>query len=292
MVKMGRMRGLAPLFVLLLLTAPARAESTAEVRIQCPGLTREERDELSARLSLALRAGKDKSPRSVLVACDGPEVSIAWNAPPLELLRVRHKLGVVEDVLEAVDARLSKRPVPLPEPAIEDYEPTPGRRVFRTGGLGLGAIAEPLPFGLSLGPRWDVAVAAGALAVNLGESVRFGKVDTGPYSSFGFQLDFGLSWGAPFDPDAWFGARAGAGVDWFSIHGEREDVGTRTHSALMLSLGPRVATEAAGLSLWLGLDAVVRPNPQEFGAPVNVTLPRWSGALSVGAVLLVDDLER
>jgi hypothetical protein len=286
--------GLAAVFVL---TAAPRvnAQESTDIRLQCPSLGATEREELAARLALALRAAGGAAPRSLLVACDDTEVSLAWDAPPLELVRVPVRFGTVEDVLDAVDARLagSKEPTaPTPELPVHAYEPTPGRRVFRTGGLGIGGTLEPLPFGVSAGPRWDVAVAAGAIAINLGEAVRFGGVSRTPYSSFAFQLDFGLSWGAPFDPDAWFGAHAAGGAEWFSVHGADEDIGTRTHAAAIFSMGPRVATEVGGLSLWLGLDGVLRPAPQSFGSPVNVELPRWSGSLSVGGVLLVDEITR
>ncbi len=283
---------LAAIFVLAAAPA-ARAQEAADIRVRCPDLAAAERDELAARLALALRAAGDDAPRSLLVACDEDGVSMGWDAPPLELMRVSRRFGTVEDVLDAVDARLARgRTPPPPEPPVVGYEPSRGHRVFRTGGLGIGGTLEPLPFGVSAGPRWDVAVATGAFAINLGEAVRFGGVSGKPYSTFGFQLDFGLSWGAPFDPDAWFGARAGGGVEWFSVHDNDETIGTLTHSAPIFSLGPRVATEVGGLSLWFGVDGVLRPAPQTFGSPVDVALPRWSGTLSVGGVLLVDEIAR
>ena len=87
------------------------------------------------------------------------------------------------------------------------------------GGLGFALVgeywSEPVDFGL--GPRVEVGVGSGALALVLCETLRFGMgsdVDTLTFDTQG-----GLAWGAPFQPAHRFGLLLLGGLEWFTEFG-------------------------------------------------------------------------
>jgi hypothetical protein len=239
---------------------------------------------------------------------------IVWEGEQTERLKVEEGPNLVEALLDTVEeqlARQSERPEPA-DPAAEDkprspppaspLELPPLDRPLRprpesddsassvsartppasVGGLGFAVVGEywsdPVDFGL--GPRVEVGVGSGALALVLCETLRFGMgsdVDTLTFDTQG-----GLSWGAPFQPAHRFGLLVLAGMEWFTEFGGD---GLQTESTPTLMVGGRVSQRSGGVAFWAGIDGIYR------FSELNAGPLRFTPLLSVGLLLLVDSEE-
>ena len=161
------------------------------------------------------------------------------------------------------------------------------------GGLDLGVTFEPLPapLGAAIGPRLQVGVGSGAFAVVLGETLR---LDTAaPFNALVFDVQGGVSLGAPYAPDYRVGAVLLAGWEWLSAFGEGAGPdGLQTDSSPTLSLGLRTSLRLGAYSPWLGIDAIYRIDPPSLGAPFAAHTERFSVLGTIGIVLLVESSRR
>lgn len=297
---------LAIFLALASLAGPAEAGSGGPVvKITCDRLGEEQADELASRIHLTLAAGRGESelPRTLVVACDDAQLWVIWDGPPAEILRVAPGPSSTEAVVEAVEARLRRGPpppppdpeqprpgpearaVPAPDSASERRTPRLARH-FTHGGVSLGTHTEvlPPPFSPVVGARLDVGVGiAGALAFVLSESARFGSAPAGP--TFGYDMNAGVAWGAPFDTLHELGARASLGVDWVS---SRSTDGTASRSTGVAELGVTGALYSRDYALWLSVGSRYRMKPQTFGSPTDLELPHFSAFVALGGAVLVD----
>ena len=291
---------IATILVASSICAPAWA---AEIDFDCARLDAKAKDELSARVRLALRSA-EFPPRSLLVACDAERAWIVWDGPPLELLQVDPDGSLVERALDTIEKRLREgpaRPSSKPrgdahgsvrwghdeptweKPASRASEPSP-RHEHATGGLGVGMSGEysAKPLRPSVGPRLDVGVGWRNFSFQLGESARFGK-SAGGDSTFFYDISFGGGWGAPFARELPVGAVLSMGVEWFNV-------ASHTVSSGIGSLGLRAALPVGPLSLCIGVDGRFRFKSQYIGETVDVLVPRFSVLGLVEGVLLVDPM--
>lgn len=135
--------------------------------------------------------------------------------------------------------------------------------------------SEPVDFGL--GPRVEVGVGSGALALVLCETLRFGMgkdVDTLVFDTQG-----GLAWGAPFQPAHQFGLLLLGGMEWFTEFGGD---GLQTESTATVTVGGRISQRSGGVAFWVGADGIYR------FADLNAGPHRFTPMLSLGMLLLVD----
>lgn len=275
----------------------------AEIDMDCPRLDAKAKDELSARVRLALRSA-EFPPRSLLVACDAERAWIVWDGPPLELLQVDNDGSLVERALDTIERRLREgpaRPAPKPrpkpkkparwghdeptfeKPAPRPVEPSP-RHEHATGGLGLGMSGEYLkePLQSCYGPRLDVGVGWRAFSFQLSESARFGRTVRDD-STFFYDISFGAGWGAPFARELPVGAIVSTGVEWFNV-------ASHTVSSGIASVGLRGALPFGPLALSIGVDGRFRFASQYVGETVDVSTQRFSVLGLVEGVLLVDPM--
>jgi hypothetical protein len=297
----------------LFVSAPRTAAAVfPDVSVECERLSPGQDDEFLARLRLLLRtADPEALPEKLQAECSARAAWIVWEGEQTERLKVEEGPNLVEALLDTVEeqlARQSERPEPA-DPAAEDkprspppaspLELPPLDRPLRprpesddsassvsartppasVGGLGFAVVgeywSEPVDFGL--GPRVEVGVGSGALALVLCETLRFGMgsdVDTLTFDTQG-----GLSWGAPFQPAHRFGLLVLAGMEWFTEFGGD---GLQTESTPTLMVGGRVSQRSGGVAFWAGIDGIYR------FSELNAGPLRFTPLLSVGLLLLVD----
>src|SRR5690606_23212725 len=151
------------------------------------------RDELRARMRLAVRSAAGGSPFAVRLECTDRDATLVWVAAFEERIPVDESSGLIEGTLDAIDRRLSvrdpkPRPPPPPRPEPPPEPPPPPRR----GGVGLGLALEFAP--ITGGPRLDFGIPIGPLNVVAMQSLRRAPSDTWLVGGEG-----GLGWGAPYD---------------------------------------------------------------------------------------------
>lgn len=287
--------------VALVLTASGPCHAT-EVRVGCDRLSREQQEELRARISLTLRAG-DAPPESIWVACDDAGVWVTWVGPPSEVLEVAAGESVIDGVIAAVERRLAAPPA-TPPTAREDearkpppraaraasrqVDPVPRRRLFRVGGLGLSLSSELLtaPLAPTFGPRLDVGVGMGPIWFSFQEAFRYGSAEP-DFQTESIDVALGLGFGAPFDRKWPFGVAAFAGADSFIVHTGRRNVGSATLSSGVAGVGARGAVTLGEFALFAVLDGRYRFAPQSFGSPIDLDLPRFALNAGLGCALLI-----
>jgi hypothetical protein len=282
-----------------------------DVSVECDRLGPGEDDEFQARLRLLLRtADPNELPAELHAECSARASWILWKGKETERLKVEEGPNLVEALLDTVEERLGRRPEREgPPPSVEEKTPAAGpdsplelppldqplrprpesdesasSGSARTppasvGGLGFAVVgeywSEPVDFGL--GPRVEVGVGSGALALVLCETLRFGMgsdVDTLIFDTQG-----GFAWGAPFQPEYRFGLLALGGMEWFTEFGGD---GLQTESTATLMIGGRLSQRSGGVAFWAGIDGIYRFS--ELNAGPN----RFAPLLSVGLLLLVD----
>jgi hypothetical protein len=292
----------------------ATSHATA-LGLGCDRLDAEQADELSARLRLLLQTWPGDPPARVTLDCRErlATISVVGSTTVRETVDESH--GLVEGVLDAVE-RIAEReaavraafarkpseatPAPPSDEAAESDEsassepgePLPAAapaasRSAHAGGVGVGATLEvaPAPVGMLLGPRLDVAVGSGPVAVSLSESLRWGS--TGEHRLRAFDVTAGLGYGAPFVADHLLGAQLQLGVEWLSVGVDR--LTRLTEASTMAALGLRGAQQLGPLSLWVGLDLRLRFRQLGLAPPVGARLARVAPQLSIGGVFLADD---
>lgn len=291
---------IATIFAMTSICAPARA---SDVDLACARLSPGQADELRARIKLILRSATD-APRSILVACDAQRAWVVWNAPPPELLETPGDGELVEALLDAIEKRAQRSPhaeAPAPKPRARPVPtsphetPTWEQRVppveppkpfVESGGMGLALAGELLrgPLGSALGPRLDIGVGWGPWSLQLTESARFARTDTGS-SALLYDLGAGVGWGAPFSRKHPLGAALLGGSEWLHVHGHTVTTG-------FAALDLRAALPVGPLSIALGVEGRARFSPQSVSERESVEGPRWSGLLFLGGVLLVEPSSR
>jgi hypothetical protein len=294
----------------LAVASAARAQSAAELLIDCPELGRAQADEFRARARLLINSSRaPHQPGRVQLRCttEGTELVLDQS----DVAPVDRRQGIVEGALDALEAALERgsvranagqpssrvdvrrargatpahaeAPGDLPSgPPVENAthwrERSAGRvRPWAIGGLGLGFELEPLPTPLDVGtgPRLDVALGAGRVALVASESLRL-AVGREPDAKL-LDARAGVGFGAPFASGEHWGAVALVGLQWLVLPGRDQTLQTHT-----LGLALRSATELGPTNVWLGLDGLLRTSPQRSEQGTPIALPSASVVLCVG----------
>jgi hypothetical protein len=141
-------------------------------------------------------------------------------------------------------------------------------------GLTVEALPKPLDFGI--GPRLDVALGAGRVALIASEALRL-AVGAEPDAKL-IDAQAGVGYGAPFGSSEHWGVAVLLGLEWLVLPGR--DRTLRTHT---LGLAVRSATELGPTNVWLGLDGSLRTSPQQAEDGTRIALPSASLLLCTGA---------
>ncbi len=304
----------------LLILGVVLCASTARagvILVPCERLSPVERDELRARAALLFLAAAAEG-IDVSVECTDRRAWLVWREFLTERVAVDEAPGLIEGTLQAIDARLQARaagyeravipPKPKPptslaagdreSPALtqpsfdapldtgRSSEETPREKPRGIGGAGLAMSGESWRQALGVGPRLDIGVSTGPVAISITESLKFGKLEGRQLQLLDTQL--GIAWGAPFHPEYRFGVTALFGAEWLYSWGGQGEAG-QANMAGIVSLGGRAALPVKSLALWLGLDLRYRLNRSGLGSPTSIELPRLGAIVSLGGFLLVDE---
>lgn len=311
-------RGACSWVVLTLVVARPASGTPVELKVECAALTREQRQELDARVRLLLHGAPAPSLQTVEIDCSDASgvvtlrfIDHVRSMPlPAEGQPVERVLLAIEQLLAEEDSTTGApppastphpevrerppAPSPSPQPAVVPLAemeaaraPTPAPRQAETiGGAGLGVSVErwPDPANVAVGPRLDLAWGKGSWAATSFESLRFGSSPDDSLLSFDALL--GVAWGAPFAAQR-AGAVLAVGGEWFSAGSSARPTGQRTSSSFVVDLGLRWAEPLGAAALWLGADGRFRVRPPELPEPISASLSRWSVIVSLGGALTV-----
>ena len=296
--------------VAVLVTTLSLTALAADVEVRCARLDGEAAAELRARARLTLRAAPEP-PRAVALECGGGEAWLLWEAAGSERLSVDESAGLVEGALRAIEQRLDRdegRDAPTeeltvtsrpgeslalaadPEPTFERTAPrSEAARDRHAGGVAAGLDLEPRSSAPALGPRLDLGVGVGKVALIATQALRLGTTD----ATYLFDTRLGFGWGAPFAVRRWFGVEAFGGVQGLSGVGrEVTTPGRRSDSTLVLGAGARVALMRAVVAPELGLDLSWRTRTLKLDEPYDLELSRWQVGMSLGVAYRVTAAER
>jgi hypothetical protein len=298
---------------LLAVSSPARAQSATEILIDCPELRPAQADEFRARARLVINSSQaGRQPRRVQLHCTFEGIGLSLDqaaAAPVD-----KRLGIVEGALDALETALERgpagadtarksaqvdaprgRPTPLPartrrgtrserpDGSAERRRRARAVRPWAIGGLGLGLTFEPLPAPLDfgIGPRLDVALGAGRVALVATEALRL-AVGPEPDAKL-LDAQAGLGYGAPFASGEHWGAAVLVGLQWLVLPGRDQTL--RTHT---LGLDLRSGTELGPTNVWLGLDGVLRTSPERSEDGRRIALGSTSVVLCVGGFFVAE----
>jgi hypothetical protein len=302
---------------LLAVSSAARAQPATELVIDCRELRPDQADELRARARLLIDASPTgRRPQRVQLSCTAQGLELLLDQT--DLVPVEGRQGIVEGALDALEAALQRRSVPAKtdqQPSPVDAGPhhqtslparaRPGRAVsasppvqraqprrehaaegvrpWAIGGLGLGLNLEPLPEPLdsALGPRLDVALGAGRVALVASEALQI-AVGPEPGAKL-LDAQAGVGYGAPFASGEHWGVVARVGLEWLVLPGRDQTLQTHT-----VGLALRSAMELGPTNAWLGLDGTLRTKPQRSEDRTLIALPAFSVALCVGVFFLAE----
>lgn len=289
----------------LVTSSPAPGQTGPAISVQCPALGPDQSDELAARARLLISSSPSSArPNEVALRCSADRAELYLDGTSAGPIDRRH--GLVEGALDTLESALepSARPSgPGAEPAAPrtpelprsrrdppgaaDVQPGPAkehrRKRLAAGGIGPGVAFEPLPAPLDadIGPRLDLAIGVGQLALFASESLRF-ALGSGTDAEV-FDAQVGIAWGAPFEPSASLGVLGLVGLQWLALADGRQTLRTPTVAA-----GLRTALGAGPAAVWVGLDGVIRTRPQRSESPTPIAMDSASLVVSVGGFLLAD----
>jgi hypothetical protein len=306
--------GTSLVFSLLTSSAPAWA---ATVDIQCPRLVDPARGELEARARLFLTSA-DMESATIGLECDANNAWLVWTDGTKTLIDPRTNLvegtlDAIEDRIArakrassraggpgagaagasggegpagAEDASPTKPPTSAdtpPEEASLRAPPAPLERsgIDLEGGVGLALLSEfwTGAYSAGVGPRLDVGVGVGRkLAIVISEGARFAVGSGSSGQMMAFDLQAGLSYGAPYQIRSGFGAV-------FFVGAERLAAGALWVWSATASLGARASIATGPLDAWFGIDGMLRSDTIETGQPRAAAVPHLSAILSIGCFL-------
>jgi hypothetical protein len=308
---MARMRPFldaASYWAIALLLVPSTAQG-ASIAVHCPAVPPAVTAELQARVDAVL-TNTPLSSATLGLDCDLSGTWLVWVDGSRAL--VDQQPGLVQGVLLLVESRLAwdrnaaSHPTtvtsgatdqgtgpnlevsPNEVPPNEDEVPptAPKRRSRGTeGGVGVATMAE-LWSGTSavgIGPRLDVSVGPpGPVAIVIGEGMLFGLGSSGPAQVTMFDLQAGVSFGAPFKTRKGFGGVLMFGAERISASNAATDVSGLWEWTAIVNLGARASVQLESANIWFGADAILRTSEFETGSSRPVHIPTTSFLLSIG----------
>jgi hypothetical protein len=269
---------------------------------------------------LLLNAAAAQRPTGLVLTCS--DSAARWHAAGSDWrsVAIDEQDGLVEGALDALQERLrslaDEAAVDVAPPSVEEQAESPRPRSEPSkplepppapapraptdvptgpiGGVGLGIATERWSaFGnWALGPRLDLGVGRGALALRLYESTLLSHtavagVEDG-YRLLLFDVGASVHWGAPFVPGAPLGAHAGLALEWFAARGAPSAPRVDTRFVPEARLGAVAALPFSRFSLWGGIDGAYRLSDTTLPVPVARGLPTASITASVGALVLAN----
>ena len=281
----------------------AASADTAHVVNRCSRLTRDEYEELDARVLLLLKAESTARPLPAVV-CNDQAAWVEWDN---ERYALAGRVSLVEEAVVAIETRLygdagasrvedeaiaSGQPVLGSGAGVAPPLPSvlqPADRVAlrpadaKGGGIALGLETELASdtIAMSMGPAFDFAASVGPVLIGGRESIRFTLAGR-RVSFMDFQLLVG--YGAPFDPSKRFGVALRGGPEWMVAYPE----GNSGQAAVVpvVDLGVRVAHHWGPVGAWLGIDARWRLSPLSLRSRSDLVANDISGSLTVGAAFV------
>ncbi len=287
----------------------AQGLATGEhVQNRCPRLSRAAYDELDARILLLVES-EGGSARLPAVVCTPDAAWVEWAGQRFPIVG---RASLVDEVVDIVENQLhgAERkadadpktteasavaagqpmlqrgvgPPPAPPASVQPADPVALRAVdARGGGISTGFETELVSdeLGLAIGPAFDFAGSVGPLLLGGREAFRF--------TSKGRQVVFmdfqgAVAYGAPFNPDARFGAVLRFGAEWMVAYPEGNS-GQAT-VAPVADLGLRLAHSFGLVGLWFGVDARMRLSPLSLQSRGKLVANDVSGSFTIGVAFV------
>lgn len=287
----------------------AQGLATGEhVQNRCPRLSRAAYDELDARVLLLVESeGGSAQLPAVVCTPDGAWVEWAGQRFPIvgRASLVDEVVDIVENQLHGAERKADADPKtteasavaagqpmlqrgagppPAPPASVQRADPAALRAVdARGGGISAGFETELVSddIGLAIGPAFDFAGSVGPLLLGGREAFRF--TSSGRQVVF---MDFegAVAYGAPFNPDARFGAVLRFGAEWMVAYPEGNS-GQAT-VAPIADLGLRLAHSFGHVGLWFGVDARMRLSPLTLQSRGKLVANDVSGSFTIGVAFV------
>jgi hypothetical protein len=260
--------------VALVALSPAAALAKAgHVENRCPKLEPTQYEELDARVQLLFKAQGIARALPAII-CTKDYSWVEWEGEKFDILGrgpiADEVVDILERHLEPQDKNDEDSQTPAGQPALQrgsGSSPRPPPKVQRAdplalrpsdargGGVTVGIETE-IPsdtVGFATGPAFDFGSSVGPLLFGGREAFRV----TVPNNNLVF-MDFegAVSYGAPLNPDALFGATLRFGAEWMVAYPE----GNSGQAAVtpVVELGLRLGHSFGLVGLWFGLDARFR----------------------------------
>jgi hypothetical protein len=299
----------------LAVASGARAARASSVNVRCERVAEPARGELQARARLLL-LGAGLHDARVFVDCDAAGAWLVWVDGGKT--RIDETSGIVEGVLDAIENRLHPStaaappaiPAPQapvlaapPKPKVDPPSPSasrsavmdddsvegPTKRSADTsfeGGISLASRMEIWPGSVLLGPDLEVGLGIGKkFAFVIGEGGRFGVGRGDAGHVIVFDLEAGLSYGAPYQVRTGFGAVLLAGAERIAISNDNLSGGGAWAWSALAILGLRASASLGSFDGWIGVDGLVRSTTFETGDPGGLAVPSATAMLSLGFFL-------
>lgn len=291
----------------LLLSAPAAAKG-GHVENRCPRLSAGDYEELDARVLLLVESEGGSSDLPAVV-CTATGAWVEWGGQRFDVVG---RGALVDEVVDIVEAQLhaaerqadadpktaeasavaagepmlqrGNGPAPAPPATAQPADPIAKRAEdARGGGISAGFETELVSdsIGIAMGPVFDFAASVGPILLGGREAFRF--------TTQGRQvvlMDFegALAYGAPFNPDARFGAVARLGAEWMVAYPEGNS--GQAAVAPVAELGLRVAHSFGLVGLWFGIDGRMRMQSLSLQSRGKLATNDVSGSLTIGVVFV------
>ena len=276
----------------------------SHVENRCPQLSTPAYEELDARVLLLLKSDGSARPLPAVV-CNDVGSWVEWDGKRFDILG---RAPIADEVVDIVEAELHQGDAS--SKATEDSAVAAGEPMLNAG----SGSAPPLPSTVRPSDRTAVRAAdargGGISAAFEGEGVSNSVgIATGPAFDFGSSvgpillggreafrftyakrqvalMDFEASagYGAPFNPDARFGAVLRFGAEWMVAYPE----GNSGQAAVVpiVDFGVRVAHSFGLVGLWFGVDARVRTQQLTLHSTDSLVAGDVTGSLSLGVAFV------
>jgi hypothetical protein len=278
---------------------PGQAQP-AHVENRCPRLSTAAYEELDARVLLLLKSTDGTRPLPAVV-CNDVGAWVEWGGKRLDILG---RAPLVDEVVDIVEAELHRADVsskatedsavaagepmlqrgvgtapPLP-PTVHPADRTAIRPADARGG-GISAAIEGEfvsdSVGVATGPSFDFGSSVGPILLGGREAFRF-TFRKRQVALMDFEATLG--YGAPFNPDARFGAVLRFGAEWMVAYPE----GNSGQAAVvpMIDLGLRAGHSSGLVGWWFGADARFRTQRLALHSTDSLVANDVSGSFSFG----------
>jgi hypothetical protein len=283
--------------------SPCLANDT-HVENRCPQLSMSAYEELDARVLLLLKGAGAARPLPAVV-CNDIGSWVEWGGRRFDILGRAPIADEVVDIVEAELHRADASAKAAEDAAVDAGEPMlqrgggtapplpstvqPADRIAlrpadaRGGGISAAAETELVSdsIGIATGPAFDFGSSVGPLLLGGREAFRF-TFAARQVALMDFEASIG--YGAPFNPDALFGAVLRFGAEWMVAYPE----GNSGQAAVVpvIDFGLRVGHSSGLVGWWLGADARFRTQPLGLHSTDSLVASDVSGSFSLGVAFV------